>query len=675
MISLTQSRRAVVAVCLGTTLLPGTACAQSRHSGPSGAPLIPLEELFGNPEITAGQLAPDGRTLAFLKPYQGKLNVWVKPLEGGRERRLTHDTVRAIPVFWWNADGTRILYLQDRGGDESYHLFVADLDTPGSAALDLTPFGGVEVDLFAAPTTSPDTVLITMNRRDPRLADAYRVSLSTGQLELAAQNRGDFLGYVADAHNRVRIAYALDSLGRYSLWTRPREYRRWRRVAQYPVQDKITPLRFHPDGKRLYVLSDHGGDLARLVLIDLASGEESVVDEDPLKEADLDEARFDEETGELLATVYVGDTARVYPKTAEVRRVLSAARARRAGTVELGTVSRDRSRWLFRVSSPTDPGGTYVWKDGDAEPTLMYEPNPRLARYRFAPTRPIQYRASDGMLIHGYLTLPADREPRSLPLVVLVHGGPWSRDYWQFNAEVQFLASRGYAVLQVNDRGEVGCGKQFPRAARGEFARAMHTDLLDGVRWAIDQGLVDPDRIAIMGASYGGYAALVGLTFTPDVFACAVDYAGPSDLVTLLESFPPSWAPFLPRAWYPFVGDPRRAEDRQDMLRRSPLLRVDSARAPLLIFQGTNDPRVTQDQSDRVALALHRRDIPVTYLLAGNEGHGWGQRETALAVNRATELFLSKCLGGSAQASVSSDSDAALAQLTVDLDSLARERR
>ncbi|HEX6368627.1 MAG TPA: S9 family peptidase [Longimicrobium sp.] len=627
--------------------------------------LIPIEELFGNPRASWAQVSPDGRSVAYMKAVGGRMNVFVRPVDGGPERLVTRDTVRAIPWYRWSADGARILYLQDTGGDEGYHLFAVSADS-AAAARDLTPFAGVEVELVAAPHATPGTVVVTMNRRDPRLADAWRVDLATGALQPAAENPGTFLGYAADAQGRVRAAQALDSLGRYSLWMRESEAQAWRRVAEYPVEDRIVPLRVAADG-RLYMTSNHGSDLIRLVLVDPRTGAETVVHQDPLGEADLEAAHFDERTGELLATVYVGDTMRIYPHAPEVERMVAAMRGARPGTLEALSWSADRAVWVAHVNSPSDPGGAYLLRPGRA-PELLFEPRPWLRRYAHAATRAVRYPASDGLAIPGYLTVPGGEGP--WPLVLMVHGGPWDRDRWQWTAQAQHLANRGYAVLQPNYRGSTGFGKRFARAARREFAGRMHADLLDGVRWAVEQGIADAERVAVMGASYGGYAALVGLTFTPDAFACAVDYSGPSDLVTLVESFPPSWGPFLPRSWYPFVGDPRVAGDREDMRRRSPLFRADSARAPLLIFQGANDPRVTRAQSDHVARALHRRGIPVTYLVAGDEGHGWGNHETALAVTRATELFLARCLGGAAQPSVSPEIDAALAAMTVDVDTL-----
>jgi dipeptidyl aminopeptidase/acylaminoacyl peptidase len=419
------------------------------------------------------------------------------------------------------------------------------------------------------------------------------------------------------------------------------------------------------------MISNEGSDLNRLVLVNLTSGKETVVDSDPLGQVDLGQAFFDEANGALLMTRYIGDTARLYPKTPEMKALLAATRRAGGGVVEIGSGTSDRSKWVVTLHTPTRPAITYIYSAASRGLEKFYEPRPRLRVYRFAEMKPIAFTARDGIRLGGYVTLPPGVPPQRLPLVVLVHGGPWGdRDKWEFQSDVQLLANRGYAVLQVNYRGTTGLGKRFARGAKKQFGRAMHTDLLDGIDYLAHQGMIDTSRVAIMGGSYGGYATLVGLTFTPERFACAVDYAGTSNLVTLLESFPPSWGPFLPRSWYPFVGDPRNPADRADMISRSPLFRADSARSPLLIFQGANDPRVTKPQADAIALALHRRKIPVTYLLASNEGHGFGEAETSLAVNRATELFLGKCLGGRVQPSVSPGVEAALKAMLVNVDTL-----
>ncbi|HXG69201.1 MAG TPA: S9 family peptidase [Gemmatimonadaceae bacterium] len=631
--------------------------------------LIPLEALFAAPAAQWGGISPDGRWLSYIKPWKGRQNVFVRAVGSTAERAITRDSVRSVPAYWWSADGKRILWVQDRAGDENYHLHVASVSDLSAEPRDLTPFKNVEVEVLALPHATPNIAIITMNRRNPALADVYRVDLATGALELAVTNPGTFLGYAADRDNQVRAAYAVDSAGHYQLWARASESAAWRMVKSYAVEDRITLLRFARDG-RLYAVSSERTDLARLVLIDLETGRESVVDSDPLGKVDLDRALFDEASGELLMTRYVGDTARLYAKTPRMQALLRATRRAGGGVVEMGGGTTDQSRWVVTMHTPTRAAVTYLYSaSGGLEKFL--EPRPGLRSYRLASMAPIAYTARDGLSITGYLTLPPGRAPRGLPLVVLVHGGPWgARDSWQFDPQVQLLANRGYAVLQANYRGTTGLGKKFARAAKKEFGRAMSTDLLDGVDYLSRGGTVDATRVGIMGGSYGGYATLVGLTFTPDRYACGVDYVGMSNLVTLLESFPPSWRPFLPRSWYPFVGDPRDPADRADMISRSPLFRADSARSPLLIFQGANDPRVTKTQSDQIALALNRRRIPVTYLFAANEGHGFAEAETALAVNRATEQFLGRCLGGRVQPSVSPRVEAALRAMLVNVDTL-----
>ncbi|MDQ2766651.1 MAG: alpha/beta fold hydrolase [Gemmatimonadota bacterium] len=633
-------------------------------------PLIPIEALYESPAAQWGGISPNGRWLSLMKPWRGRQNVFVRRVGSMRGRNVTRDSVRSIATYWWSGDGKRILWLQDRGGDENYHLFVADIADTTGRVRDLTPFKNIEVEVLALPSTMPETAIITLNKRDPALADAYRVDLATGALESAAENPGTFLGYVADQRGRVRAAYAVDSAGHYELFARESERAAWRMVKSYSVEDKITPLRFASDGS-IYMTSNAGSDLARLVLVDLSTGREVVVDSDPLGQVDIDQPLFDDATGELLMTRYVGDTARLYPKTPDMAQLLEATRRAGGGVVELGAGTRDRSQWVVTLNAPTKPAVTYLYSKQRRTLGKFYDPRPGLRAYRFAAMKPMSFTARDGLHVSGYVTLPPGRAPRALPLVLLVHGGPWGdKDSWEFQSDVQLLANRGYAVLQVNYRGTTGLGKKFARAAKRQFAGTMHLDLLDGVAALARAGVIDTSRVAIMGGSYGGYATLVGLTFTPRYFACGVDYAGTSNLVTLLESFPPSWRPFLPRSWYPFVGDPRIAEDRADMLARSPLFRADSARAPLLIFQGANDPRVTKAQADQIAVALTRRHIPVTYLLAASEGHGFGESETALAVTRATEEFLGACLGGRVQPRVTARVTNALAAMRVNVDTL-----
>ena len=648
------------------------ACTVVGAAAAQRAPLIPLEHFFDNPEVAGAQISPDGQWLSYLKPYRGKLNIHVRPVGGGAERLMTTDTTRPVMGYFWSADASRLLYVQDKGGNENYHIYsvpVAGTGTP--EARDLTPFENVRALIFAVPRELPGRILIGLNRRDPTVFDAFWLDLETGELTLAAQNPGRHVGYMVDTQNRVRLALSQDERGGTVIHVRDTESDPWRTVATYPVTESVGPLRFHPDGQRVYLSSNHGDtDLARLVLRDLATGREEPIEGDPENQVDFSGAWFSEIDHRLLATYYNADTVRVYAKTPEVQRHMERIRAVHGGTPQITSMTRDEKRWIVSFDSPTDPGATYLYDTESGKAEFLFRPRPWLEPTQLAEMQPISYRARDGLTIHGYLSLPRGVEPRRLPLVLLVHGGPWARDTWGYDAEAQLLANRGYAVLQVNYRGSTGYGKRFYNAAVKEWAGAMHTDLIDGVQWAVAQGIADPERVAIYGGSYGGYATLVGLTMTPEVFACGVDYVGPSSLITLIESFPPYWRPMLESSFYRHVGDPSKPEDREDMKKRSPLYMVDRIEDPLLIVQGANDPRVTKREADQLAIALRDRGVPVRYLLAENEGHGFANPDNRLAFYREMERFLGECLGGRVQPRVAAEVESHITGLLVDVASL-----
>lgn len=635
-------------------------------------PLIPLEHFFDSPAIASAEISPDGRSLAYLKPYRGKLNLHVRPLKGGTERRVTADTVRPILQYYWSADGRRLLYLQDRGGNENFHLHAVPADAPAPrGARDLTPFDGVRTFVLDVPRDLPGRILIGLNRRDPGLFDAYWLDLDTGDLSLAAENPGRFGGFYADRSHQIRAADAQGPAGETQIHARTDSTTPWRVVASYPAAETVQPLRLHPDGRHLYLLSNHGGtEFARLVTLDLQTGEERVVDEDPQQGADLQDVLFGAGTDSVLWTTYNADTVRVYPRTRGVGQDLARIRRLHDGTPLVTSMTRDEQRWVVAFNSPTDPGVTYLYNRRTGRGEFLFRPRPWLEPAALAPMAPVTFQARDSLLIHGYLTTPRGVKARALPMVLLVHGGPWARDDWGYQPEVQFLANRGYAVLQVNYRGSTGYGKAFYNAAVREFAGSMHADLLDGVAWAVRRGIADPRKICIYGGSYGGYATLVGVTFTPDAFACAVDYVGPSSLITLVESFPAYWRPFLQGSWYRFVGDPANLADREEMWRRSPLSRIDSIRTPLLIVQGANDPRVTKREADQLAVALHDRGVAVRYLLAGNEGHGFLNPDNRLALYRAMEQFFGRFLGGRVQPDAPEGVEPRIERMTVGVDTL-----
>jgi dipeptidyl aminopeptidase/acylaminoacyl peptidase len=665
-----------------TLLMPVAGCAAAPAVPPEAAapaaavdrmpPIIPLTHFFDNPEVSGTQISPDGRYLSFMRPWQGKMNVHIRPVAGGEERRMTADTVRPIPGYFWSVDGTRLLYVQDRGGDENYHVYSAPVAGTGvPEARNLTPFPGVRTMIMAVPRELPDRIVIAMNQRDRAVFDAYWLNIDTGELTLAVQNPGRLSAFYLDPQNRIRAATGQGEAGETVIYTRDTEAAEFREVARYPATEQVGVLRFHPDGRRLYVSSNAGdADLARLALLDLATGEKTTIESDPDNQVDFGGAVFSERTKELMATVYAGDTIRVYPKTQEFATLLNQLRQVHRGSPGISSRTHDERMMVVSFTSATDPGATYLFDRETGEATFLWRPRPWLQSDQLADMRPVSYATRDGMTVHGYLSTPRGVEARNLPTILLVHGGPWARDFWGYDPEAQLLANRGYAVLQLNYRGSTGYGKRFFNAAVGEFGRAMHTDLIDGVEWAVREGIADRSRIGIYGGSYGGYATLVGLTFTPDVFACGVSYVGPSSLVTLIESFPAYWRPFMESTWFRFVGDPADPQTREQLRARSPLYHVDQIRSPLLIVQGQNDPRVTKLESDQLAIALRDRGVQVRYINAENEGHGFVNPQNRLALYRSMELFFRDCLGGRAQESVEPAVQQRIAQMTVNVDTL-----
>jgi len=433
-------------------------------------------------------------------------------------------------------------------------------------------------------------------------------------------------------------------------------------------------LRIHPDGRHLYVLSNHGEtDLSRLVSLDLETGQERVVHEDPERTAEPPEEAgvlFGQATDSVLWVAYDADTVRIYPQAPGIATDLARIRGLHAGTPVVTSMTRDEQRWVVQFDSPTDPRATYLYDRRTGKGEFLFRPRPWLKPAELADVKPIAFPARDQLTIHGYLTTPKGVPARGLPLVLLVHGGPWARDDWGYDPEAQLFANRGYAVLQVNYRGSTGYGKRFLNAAVKQFAGAMHTDLIDGIEWAVKQGIADREKMCVYGGSYGGYATLVSVTFTPSVFTCAVDYVGPSSLITLVESFPPYWRPFLEGSWYRFVGDPSKPDDRKDMWARSPLSRVDSIRTPLLIVQGANDPRVTKRESDQLAIALRKRGVAVQYLVAGNEGHGFANPDNRLVLYHTMDQFFARYLGGRSQTPVPGNVESRARTMTVQPDTL-----
>jgi dipeptidyl aminopeptidase/acylaminoacyl peptidase len=604
-------------------------------------PLIPRKVLFGNPVKASPQLSPDGRQLAYIAPDdRDVLQVWVQTVGKDDARKVTADKKRGIRTYTWTYAPDTLLYEQDNDGDENFHIYAVNLKN--DSVRDLTPFAGVRASPVKVDRHFPDELLATINKTNPRLFDVYRITLSSGNLVLDTKNPGDVLGWFADSKMRVRAAQALTPDGGSEIRYRSDVQDPWKTVIKWGPEDVDSGvIGFTADGKSLWLESSEGRDTLSLVKRDMETGKEEVVASDP--GSDLSEVLMNPVTHEVEAVAF--DRERIHwkplnPTIAEDLRVLEAGAP---GEPSVVGSDRDWQHWVVAYSSDIKPADYYLYDRAAKKLTHLFTARPELSKYQLAPMKPVTIAARDGLELVSYLTLPVGVEGKNLPMVLLVHGGPWARDNWGYDAQAQWLANRGYAVLEVNYRGSTGFGKKFLHAGDKEWAAKMHDDLIDAVQWAVKQGIADPKRIAIFGGSYGGYAALVGATFTPDVFACAVDIVGPSNLITLLHSIPPYWAP-MKRMMAMRVGDP---DKEQDFLKsRSPLFKADRIRIPMLIAQGANDPRVKQAEAEQIVAAIRKAGKPVEYMLFKDEGHGFARPENRLKFFAAAEAFLAKHLGG-----------------------------
>jgi dipeptidyl aminopeptidase/acylaminoacyl peptidase len=612
--------------------------------------LIPRSVLFGNPERTFPRLSPDGSRLAWIAPDDGVLNVWVAPLRADPGRGdavdwaaaqvVTDDRDRGIRMFTWAHDARHLLYIQDTGGDENWRLHDVNLET--MQRRDLTPFPGVQVQLIAGNKKFPTEVLIGLNRDNPQLHDVYRLDLLTGDLTLVEKNPG-FAGWVADEELKVRGAFAPLPDGSMNLMVRDQAGTEWRELLSIPADDVTTTdvVGFSEDGQSLLVITPLEANTSRLLRVDVATKAVEVLAEDP--EADVDGVVLHPDTLEPQIVTVVKDRTEFIVLDPAIEADLKAVRALHPGDPSISGREHANSPWLAAFTNDAGPVAYYVYDPAAHTGRFLFDARPELNRYQLAAMEPFSFTSRDGLLIHGYATFPPGVDRRDLPAVLDVHGGPQVRDEWGWNPEAQWLANRGYLCVQVNYRGSTGYGKDFVTAGDHEWGAKMHDDLIDAVDYIVGQGWAARDNVAIYGGSYGGYAALVGAAFTPDVFRCAVDIVGPSNLKTLLETIPPYWAPMIAQL-YKRVGNP---ETEADFLwSRSPLSRAGDIRIPLLIAQGANDPRVKQAESEQIVAALKDAGIDYEYLLFPDEGHGFAKPENRLKFYAAAERFLARYLGG-----------------------------
>lgn len=613
-------------------------------------PLIPRDVLFGNPDRAAARLSPDGKHLSWLAPNHGVLNVWVAPVGKLDEARVvTDDRKRGIRTYFWAYTSRHVLYLQDVGGNENYHVYAVDLGSDKTT--DLTPLKGVRAQIEDVSYKFPEEILIGLNDRNPQLHDIYRVNITTGKRKLVEKNEQGFTGYMSDDNYRIRFAMRFTPDGG-NLLLEPDGHGKWKEFLKIPMKDSMTtsPAGFDKTGQVLYMIDSRGRDTGALTSIDLKTGQQKVIAADDRADVSGAMAQPIEKTIEAVAFNYERRHWKVLDDS--IRKDMDYLQTVADGEFDVTSRTLDDRRWVVAYQMDDGPVRYYLYDRDAGRAEFLFTNRKELEGLALAKMKPVIIESRDGLKLVSFLTLPvgtdsdADGHPeKPLPMVLLVHGGPWARDRWGYNPLHQILANRGYAVLSVNYRGSTGFGKSFVNAGNREWGRKMHEDLLDAVDWAAEQKIADPRRVAIMGGSYGGYATLVGLTMTPDVFACGVDIVGPSNIVTLLNTIPPYWKPAI-QLFKDRVGDHTTEEGRKFLASRSPLTFVDQIKRPLLIGQGANDPRVKQAEADQIVHAMQQKKIPVAYVLFPDEGHGFARPENRLAFYAVAEAFLAEHLGG-----------------------------
>jgi len=603
-------------------------------------PLIPREILFGNPEKTSPRLSPDGKYLAYIAPDENNiLQVWLRTVGEEDDQIITADKKRGIRIFFWTYNPDQLMYMQDSDGDENFHLYLVNIKS--KIVRDLTPFQGVKAEPIDLDHKFPNLVLVGMNLNDPQTFDVFRINLENGAVEFDTKNPGNILSWTADAEFQIRAATASTPDGGSELLFRETTDKNWESLRHWGPDEEGGAVGFSVDGKTLYIEGNHDANAQRLIALDLANRQEKVIAQDP--QYDVGGVMMQPTTRVIQAVSFYKDKQEwqildesIAADFAEIAKV-------REGEFFISSRDLADRNWLVAYMTDDGPVYYYAYNRDTKTSTFLFSNQPKLEGLQLAAMQPVSYQARDGLTIHGYLTTPVAMAAENLPTILLVHGGPWGRDTWGYDPEAQWLANRGYAVLQVNFRGSTGYGKDFVNAANREWAGKMHDDLIDAVNWLVEKGISDREKVAIMGGSYGGYATLVALTFTPEVFACGVDIVGPSNLITLLQTIPPYWEP-MKLQMYHRIGN---LETEPEFLKsRSPLFFIDRIQKPLLIGQGAHDPRVKQSESDQIVEAMQKANLPVEYVLYTDEGHGFARPENRLHFYAVAEEFLAKHLGG-----------------------------
>ncbi len=630
-------------------LLGGAVMMSSCSQPDTQTKLIPREVLFGNPLRVSPQISPDGTLMSYLAPSDGVLNVWVKTIGSDDDHVVTTDTNRGIRIYFWGQNGKQIMYLQDVGGNENWRLYSVDLAT--DRVSEMTPFEDVRVQIVDHNKDFPNEMLIAMNKDNPQIFDVYHLDMLTGEIKEVAKNPGNIMGWVTDSKMKIRGAVAGTPDGGLELLLRNDESSPWKSRLTWDSEDALAsgPVGFSKDGNFIYMEDSRNTNSSHLVKMELATGKIEVIAADP--QYDISNVLINPDTKEVEAVSFAKARTEWQVISPGVKDDFAAIEKIDHGDIAI--IDRDNAdkTWIVGFIADNGPVSYYAFDRQTKQGTFLFHHRPELKEYTLATMEPISFTARDGMTIYGYITYPAGiKEPRNMPMVLNVHGGPWYRDSWGFNPEAQWMANRGYICLQVNFRGSVGYGKDYTNAGDREWGGKMHNDLVDAVQWAIDKGIADPKKVAIYGGSYGGYAALVGATFTPDLFNCAVDIVGPSNLMTWITSIPPYWST-LKAIFYRRIGNPETEADF--LMSRSPITKVDQIKIPMLIAQGANDPRVKQNESEQIVKAMQSKGIDCQYMLFPDEGHGFAKPENRLKFYGEAEKFLSKYLGGRYEESAS----------------------
>lgn len=660
---------------LSSLLLLGVSTFAQMSKTTQTIPLIDREIFFDNPEIAGGQLSPDGQWMSFRKPYKGVMNIWVKKTNEpfDKAKPVTADEKRPISGYFWSYDAKYILFVQDKDGDENYHVYALDPRSPVDkqtgvpASRDLTAGENIRAQIFQVSKKQPNIMMVGLNDRDPSWHDLYQVDISTGERKLIRLNEDRITGWSFDWDEQLRLATR-------SLEDGSTEMLRVDKDQLTPIYsvgplESAYPYVFDKDNKRFYFVTNKGEalDKSQLMLMDPMSGKTELVEKDPQDRVDFGGAFFSDISREMIYTVYTDDKPTIYWKNADFEASYKFLKNKFPGK-EIGFASSDKTEnlWLITVYGDTDPGEVHLFDRAKQTLKFQYRPRPKLPVEFLSPMKAVRYPSSDGLMIPAYLTTPKGQKAEKLPLVVMPHGGPWARDSWGYDSYAQFLANRGYAVLQPNFRGSTGYGKAFLDAGNREWGDKMQDDITWGVQYLVKEGIVDPERVGIMGGSYGGYATLAGVTYTPDLYQAAVSIVGPSNLITLLNSIPPYWEAGR-KIFHLRMGDPTTEEGKAQLERQSPLNHVDKIKTPLMVVQGANDPRVKKAESDQIVVAMRDKQLPVEYICAPDEGHGFARPVNNMAFLAATEKFLAKHLGGRYQEGMKEEVAKRLEEITVDI--------